>query len=260
MSKIKRIHSKTNIYHIILRGINKQIIFQDEYDYIEFINIMKLYKASHSFQIYAYCLMDNHIHLLINVAPELLSPLMHKIEVKYVEWYNKKYQRTGHLFQGRFKSEPVEDEAYLLTVFRYIHQNPLNAGIEQHVSTYMWSSFNDYVTLNNTFVDIFEIISHFQNHESCLSFLQKPSKQKCMEYFNSKRIQDAEAIEIIKKSLGHFSLDAFQKMAYKERDYYILLLLEKGLSKNQLNRLTGISRTTISSIVNRQEQDKALLQ
>lgn len=128
MPRKARQQSSLHIHHIILRGINQQIIFEDVYDYLEFINIMKFYKQSCNFKLYAYCLMNNHVHLLLEESTVPLDIIMKRIEVKFVRWYNCKYQRIGHLFQDRYKSEPVNDVEYFLTVFRYIHQNPLHVS------------------------------------------------------------------------------------------------------------------------------------
>ena len=121
MPRQSRKKSNLCIHHVILRGINRQIIFEDNSDYLQFISIMKYYKNLCNFKLYAYCLMNNHIHLLIEHTTTNLDEIMKKIEVKFVRWYNRKYQRTGHLFQERYKSEPVNDMRYFLTVFRY-HQ------------------------------------------------------------------------------------------------------------------------------------------
>ena len=104
-----------NIYHVILRGINQQIIFEDKHDHVQFISIMKHYKKLCGFKLYAYCLMDNHVHLLIEDADIPLDEIMKKIEVKFVRWYNRKYDRTGNLFQERYKSEPVNNTRYFQT-------------------------------------------------------------------------------------------------------------------------------------------------
>lgn len=109
----------------MLRGINGQIIFEEDYDKKKFIETIKTYKAISGYKIFAYCLMSNHIHLLIKVEIEDLDLIIKRIAGSYVYWYNWKYKRTGHLFQDRYKSEPVEDDEYFLTVVRYIHQNPM---------------------------------------------------------------------------------------------------------------------------------------
>lgn len=93
--------------------------------------------------------MDNHVHILIREGKEPLSKVMKRIGVSYVYWYNWKYERNGHLFQDRYKSEPVEDDKYLLTVIRYIHQNPLKAGIVDSIDQYQWSSHHEYTKSTN---------------------------------------------------------------------------------------------------------------
>ena len=111
----------------MLRGINRQQIFEDAEDCHKFLTILTEYKAQCGYSIYAYCLMGNHIHLLLKEGTESLEQVFKRVCGKFVYWYNAKYQRTGHLFQDRFKSEPVDTEAYLQTVIRYIHQNPVIA-------------------------------------------------------------------------------------------------------------------------------------
>ena len=129
MSRRARQRSGTDIYHVILRGINRQQIFYDEEDYDYFIRLLNRFQKVSQYEVYAYCLMGNHIHLLIKVHQESLGTIFQRIGASFVYWYNLKYQRVGHLFQDRFKSEPVENERYFLTVMRYIFRNPVKAGI-----------------------------------------------------------------------------------------------------------------------------------
>src|SRR6056297_3473731 len=121
MARKPRRKSETGIYHVMLRGINKQRIFEDKQDYQKFIDVIKKTKETSDFNLYSYCLMSNHIHLLIKETEEELGEIFKRIGARFVYWYNSKYSRTGHLFQGRFKSEVVESDSYLLTVLRYIH-------------------------------------------------------------------------------------------------------------------------------------------
>src|SRR5690554_3854054 len=127
MPRRAREKSSTGVYHVMLRGINKQKIFHDQEDYEKFIEIVKNYKELCTYELYAYCLMSNHFHLLIKEGKEELAAVFRRIGAKYVYWYNLKYKRCGHLFQDRYRSEVVETQQYLLTVLRYIHQNPLKA-------------------------------------------------------------------------------------------------------------------------------------
>lgn len=110
MPRQARKKSDSGIYHIMMRGINRQIIFQDEEDYSKFLQTLERYKEKSGYKIYAYCLMGNHIHLLLKVDIEPLGQLMRRLCGSYVYWYNRKYQRIGYLFQDRFKSEVVEND------------------------------------------------------------------------------------------------------------------------------------------------------
>ncbi len=121
--------SNTGIYHVILRGLNKQRIFEDDEDFEKFLKTLETNNESSGYVIYAYCLMTNHIHLLMKEGAEDLGTVFKRVGATYVYWYNWKYSRRGHLFQDRYKSEAVETNAYFLTVLRYIHQNPIKAGI-----------------------------------------------------------------------------------------------------------------------------------
>ena len=136
--------SKSNIYHIMLRGINRQQIFLDEEDHRHFLEVLEQCREISEFRLYAYCLMGNHIHLLLHADGEPLEQVMKRIGTRYVVWYNNKYARTGHLFQDRYKSEPVQDNGYFLTVLRYILNNPVKAGICRKTEDYPWSSASDY--------------------------------------------------------------------------------------------------------------------
>ena len=128
MSRVSRKKSKTGIYHIMLRGIDKRNIFLDNEDRKKFIEKLKIARETAGFRLHGYCLMDNHVHLLIEENEEIGTSIK-RITVGYVQWHNNKHERTGHLFQNRYLSEPVETDAYLLTVLRYIHQNPVKAKI-----------------------------------------------------------------------------------------------------------------------------------
>ncbi|MDI9476674.1 MAG: transposase [Natronincolaceae bacterium] len=124
----------------MVRGINQQNIFVEDNDYLKYIDTLGEYKKEIAFELYAYCLMGNHLHLLIKEGNERIGNTIRRIGVGYACRYNRQYDRSGHLFQGRFKSEPVEDDTYFLTVLRYIHQNPVKAGLVNNTEDYKWSS------------------------------------------------------------------------------------------------------------------------
>lgn len=129
-------------HHIILRGNNKNAVFYNDSDRIFFLNCLKDAKKKTESKIYAYCLMTNHIHLLVNPSSEDgLSNMIQSIGSRYVQNINHKYRRTGTLWEGRFKSSVVNNDRYLLACSRYIELNPLRANIVQKLEDYPWSSY-----------------------------------------------------------------------------------------------------------------------
>ena len=143
MPRSIRIKSLTHTYHIMIRGVNKENIFVNEDDKRKFLQISQYYLNKFDVEIYAYCLMDNHVHFLLK-SKENFNKFMQCIQTVYATYFNKKYKRIGHLFQDRFKSIPVERESYLLECVRYIHQNPVKAKISS-IEKYLWSSYNEYI-------------------------------------------------------------------------------------------------------------------
>ena len=133
----------------MLRGINRQQIFEDGEDYDKFLSILNDCKLLSDFKLYAYCLMGNHIHLLIKEEQEGLDPIFRRIDSRFVYWYNAKYDREGHLFQDRYRAESIDNEEYLFTVLRYIHQNPVKASLCETVDEYEFSSYSEFITGQN---------------------------------------------------------------------------------------------------------------
>ncbi|NLA13250.1 MAG: transposase, partial [Tissierellia bacterium] len=137
MPRVARKLSETGIYHVIFRGVNRFNIFEEDKDYEKILEIISDLKEKISFDIYAYVLMNNHVHLIIKEL-ELgeISLIMKRILTRYAGWFNRKYDRSGILIANRFKSEPVETEDYLLTLARYIHQNPVKGGLTSKIDSY----------------------------------------------------------------------------------------------------------------------------
>ena len=145
MARLSRKESYSNFYHVMTRGINKDKIFETESNKKRLFYIIQEKNSEIGCQIYSYCIMDNHLHLLVKADLEDLSLLMKKINGTYAMHYNLKEERIGPVFQDRFKSEAVEDNRYLLSVLKYIHQNPLKAGLVKDIREYKWSSYIEYL-------------------------------------------------------------------------------------------------------------------
>ncbi len=241
MPRQARRKSASGIYHAILRGVNQQQLFEDTEDFEKFVQVIKDCKAISGFELYAYCLMGNHVHLLIKEVHEPMEQIFKRIGSRYVYWYNIKYQRVGHLFQDRYRSEPVETDDYFLTVLRYIHQNPVKAGLCDKIEDWKYSSFFNYqnnVLINSDFV--LEII----DAEKFYLFNIENNSDKCLDTENQTRIRltDEQAKRVIYNISKCKAVIDFQRLAESEKPICIAKFYENGLSIRQISRLTGTSK------------------
>ena len=234
--------SESGIYHIMIRGIGKQLIFEDEEDYMCFLELLREYRDVCDFKLYAYCLMGNHAHLLIKIQQNNLDSVFKHIGSRYVYWYNAKYKRVGHLFQDRFKSEPVEDDTYFLTVIRYIHQNPVKASICSKPENYKFSSYTEY-TLGEKIVDT-EYALKIMGLDEFIRFNNEKNSDKCLEISVTDRyaLTDEQAKQIIKKISHCENITQFQGLNETKKANCIKKIHDKGVSIRQLSRLTGTSK------------------
>ncbi len=248
MPRLPRQKSESGIYHVMLRGINQQVIFEESEDYFKFIETIEKYKAVSGYKVFAYCLMSNHIHILLKVEKEEIDLIMKRIAGSYAYWYNWKYYRKGHLFQDRYKSEPVEDEKYFLTVLRYIHQNPAKANLVENIDEYKYSSYNEYIDEKSGLVDIGYALE-MMGKEEFIEFNNEKNDDVCLEIEDiSFRMSDKDASEIIKKISKCENTTEFQLIEQKQRDKYIKKLKQNGLSIRQISRLTGVSKGIVEKI------------
>jgi REP element-mobilizing transposase RayT len=134
------------IYHLTLRGNNRQTLFLDAQDYQRYLQLLEIYRQRHPFHLLAYALMPNHVHLLVQALPAgALSDAMRELGPAYTRYFNARYGCVGHLYQGRFHSSWVNEEAYVREVSRYIHLNPVRAHLADDPREYRWSSYQMYL-------------------------------------------------------------------------------------------------------------------
>ncbi|MEA2086857.1 MAG: transposase, partial [Candidatus Caldatribacteriota bacterium] len=145
MARPYRLQLENCIYHITSRGDDRKKVFISKYDFEKFLEYIKSAKEKHKFYLYAYVLMSNHYHLLLETSQPNLSKIMHYINTSYTVYYNTKRRRSGHVFQGRYKSIIVDGDSYFLELSRYIHLNPVRAKIVNEHSEYKWSSYSGYI-------------------------------------------------------------------------------------------------------------------
>lgn len=214
------------------------------------LEIVRKCKIVSEYNVYAYCFLGNHIHLLLKVGKESLEQIFKRIGARYVYYFNQKYKRCGHLFQDRFKSEPVDDDNYLLTVVRYIHNNPVKAGLSKTGDQYQWSSYNEYLYSNKNSQNLVDVdfVLGLMNRDEFKSFHDKQGNENVLDLEKEHFIMtDDEANMIMQEVCGTSTCD-FEELDIEARNYFIKKLKEKGLSIRQLSRITGISKRIIEKI------------
>ncbi len=148
MARKPRIHLPGGVYHVMVRGNGGQDIFLSSDDRCHFLLLLQEGVVRFGHRIHAFCLMTNHVHLAVQVADIPLSRIMQNLSFRYTRWFNRRQRRTGHLFQGRYKAVLVDRDAYLLELVRYIHLNPVRAGMVKEAGDYEWSGHRACVGLD----------------------------------------------------------------------------------------------------------------
>lgn len=177
MARKKRIWYPGAVYHITNRGNRRSDIFKDDEDYEVYLYNLKELKKRYPFEIYSYCLMTNHIHLQLKTVDVEIWHIMKDINQYYTKYFNDKYKFIGHLFQGRYKSELIENDGYNLQTSRYIHLNPVNADMVKKPIEYKWSSYESYMGIGK---------NNLVNDDSILSYFKDKSRILYKEYVESK--------------------------------------------------------------------------
>ena len=259
MARTARKKSASGVYHVVLRGINKQSIFFDEEDREVFLNRLKLAKSEEdkksgnvkkNFELYAFCLMTNHIHLLVKEEALTVGNMFRKILSSYVYWYNQKYKRVGNLFQDRFRSDAITNDSHMLCALRYIHQNPLKAGMVKSVGDYKWSSHSAYKSKADSFVDTelaLEMLGGVARYEE---FMRDIETERFSEDERLIVLSDEDVSETIKEIMQVKNIYDLQKCSRAEIEEVISTLWQKAplASIRQVSRITGISVSIVRYI------------
>ena len=243
MARQARRKSSTGLYHVMMRGADRRILFADDQDNLGFLLCLKRAKKASGFKLYAYCLMGNHVHLLMKEEEEPLEIVIKRLGVSYVYHYNEKYDLLGHLFQDRYRSEPVETTAYFLDVLRYICQNPVKAGLSRNPMEYRWlgcAGVKDEFALTDD-------ISYYTDlsGNELLTFVNGNCEEDHLEESYRRRMTDRDAISKLCKVCECEHVQEIEGWPKQRRDEAIKKALKAGLSIRQISRLTGISKAVI---------------
>jgi REP-associated tyrosine transposase len=162
MARLTRLELEGGLYHLITRGNNRQRIFHDSADYQKFLALLRTQKQRLPFFLYAYCLMSNHVHLLIERQADTVGRIMHRVLTGYSQYYNRKHRKVGHVLQGRHQSILCQTDQYLSELVRYIHLNPVRAKMVSRPEQYEFSSHRAYLGLEpSEIVDVDPVLRHF---------------------------------------------------------------------------------------------------
>ena len=251
MAYQRRKGSESSVYHVIVRGAGRQIIFEDDDDRMMYLAGAEALIQELPLALYAWCLMDNHVHLLVHTDLDVLARFMRDLGRFYARHFNDKHDRVGHLTQGRYKSVPIESEGQFLNVLRYIHQNPCASGLSQSCA-WRWSSYLDYCgrTAYRHLIDpkpalgLFKDIASFKRyHEQTNAGEPVPIRSR-----SPFRLNDAEAQSIYRELLGEEGLTSIPLQDRAARNRLLASLRLKGLSIRQICRLTGIGRGVVARV------------
>lgn len=222
MSRYPRSYIKTTYFHVITQGINKNYIFEREEDIKYYIKIMYNLIEKQKVEIVAYCIMNNHAHILIK-AEEIkeLSKYMQRLNTKYAIYYNKKYEKVGYVFRDRYKSEGIYSEEQLYSCINYIYNNPVKAGMCNKAEEYLYSNHRK---IKNNIVEDYNFIDINENDGICQNVLEK---------FLIENNLELEYLKANKRKL---------------RELIIILKQKTNCSLREIAEYTNVSRETIRKI------------
>lgn len=255
MARVPRTKSSTGYYHVVLRGNNRNTLFFENQDRLTFLEYLGKQKDKDLVLINAYCLMDNHVHILLQDTDGNLSTAMRSLCTSYALYVNRKYQRTGHLFDNRYRSETIDDDRYLFAVLRYIHQNPVKAGICSSVEDYRWSSDKYYRNSDNTkFVSI--NILNFINKDKTVAVKNYKQLMSVIENKNfldipDEPLTDSEIKKVIMEELNKAGISDLKDGRNREKIAILVSSLHKnkGISIRNIASYLGVSKGFVQNLL-----------
>lgn len=259
MTRQARQLSLSGIYHIFFRGVNHCHLFESPDDYEKIISMLSVIKGELALEVYAYCIMSNHVHFVIKEKlPGDIIVAMRKLLGPYANWFNRKYERCGALISNRYNSKCIENDGYLLSVVRYIHQNPLAAGTVKHIGEYRWSSYRDYINNCSLLTDTDFVLSIFADNvgsgkKECEKFALYHEDIEDFEnddnaYPEKEMTTVGDARKRIINLLNGAEPNSICGLPKDERNSLLLLMRNQGISIRQIERATGVPRGIIARV------------
>jgi putative transposase len=225
MARKPRIEFEGALYHVITRGNQRQEVFRCAEDYVRYLKILAEYKNRYHYALYGYVLMGNHVHLLMETNEIVLSRILQGINQSYTMYFNRKYATVGHLFQGRYKAILCDKDSYLLSLVKYIHENPIRAGIAKTLEAYAWSSHSSYVdpTRAKGIVDTGLVLRTFSEdpgkaRKTYLEYMgeeDKFTREEVYAIVDQRILGDKRFVEAVKGKTGRPDVKGRRKHGYK---------------------------------------------
>ena len=245
---MERARSESGYYHVCHRGNGQQLIFEDDDDRRRLQGYLAAFRTR-GVDVVAWCLMENHIHLVLHDREDALSACMHYLSSGYAHYFNLRHGRKGHLFEGRYLSEPIENDEYLLQVVRYVHYNPVKAG--NVLDEYHWSSYDEYVNpqveaiaYRDLVWELLGGVEGFVRFHACYDGAPLSAGETVRNV--------CDVLERARAIVAPFGIDdlSMVKAQSKEtRNAIMRALREGGISAKEIVRLTGVSIATIYRIL-----------
>lgn len=250
MARQSREISESGYYHVMLRGTGKRRLFEDDLDREAFLHFTEASMDRYGVTVIAWCLMDNHVHLVLLDENRKLSGAMASLCTSYAKYVNERTGSVGHVFENRFKSKPIEDDSYLLVAIRYVHCNPAKAGICD-TANYRWSSYHEYLSPRGTDKCLAETsrILGMLGSSDAFERLHVLDIDPSYDFDLRQRLNDEKAYEVAKNLLGAEELRELARQSREDRRAPIRRLHEAGLSVRQIQRITGVGKWSVEQAI-----------
>lgn len=246
MPRHARLKSSSGCYHVVVRGNAGASLFFCDKDKVEFLNLLFVSKKQHHYKIFAFCLLDNHVHIVLQETNSKLSKIMQKINSCYAVYLHNKYARAGHVFQGRFSSEPLENKKYLLAAVRYVHNNPVEKQVVNEPKEYYWSSFLVYMNAEHSHQQLIDKHSlYVLLGWECSVDIKDLYQYKQVEELLCPQNKNIELSPVVLKNIWEQTQHRYEDSKQAMINFY----MQTYLSVRELAQITGYSKSKIHRLL-----------
>ncbi len=239
-------------HHILNRGVEKRRVFLDEEDFETFLDLLCLNTTLYEVTLHSYCLMSNHYHLLVETSQENLSKFMRAINSQYASYFNKKRKRVGHLWQGRYKSWYVTEDAYLYTLVKYIEFNPIKAKMTQEVGMYLYSSARSFLLKQENPISCLKnsiMFTEFKTEHDRVEFFESGYDERILKDVAKGSKLVVSSVTNKKLSIKKLEIILRNYETKIERNENILSALDLGYSQYQIAEVLKLSQGAVSHVL-----------